>query len=54
MRNDELEEMTHKLSPEGSLKIIQMKKMRKSFPDLSREVKQYDIFVELVVYKVVS
>ena len=35
MRNDELEEMTHKLSPEGSLKIIQMKKMRKSFPDLS-------------------
>ena len=54
MRHGELEEMTHKLSPKGSLKIIQMKKMRKSFPGLSREVKQYGTCVELLVYKVVG
>ena len=54
MRHDELEEVTHRLSPKGSLKIIQMKKMRKSFPSLSREVKQYSVFVELLVYKVVG
>lgn len=46
--------MTHQVCPKGNVKIIQMKKMRKSFPRLYREVKQYGIFVALLVHTVMS
>lgn len=38
--SDDPEEVTHNLNPKGSLKILQMKKMRKSLPGLPGEVIQ--------------